>query len=115
MKLKALLLPVANLEATLNLLQNTLGLALKFRDADRYAAFLPAPLSLTLASKAERIIDKPALVIEVEQGIELLIERLAVSDILVVHPVEKGPHEWRAVLEPINSAFQLVVTQKLAS
>lgn len=115
MKLKALLLPVANLESTLNLLQDTLGLALKFRDTDRYAAFLPTPLSLTLASKTERIIDKPALVIEVEQGIELLIERLTAVGVLVVQPIEKGPHEWRAVLEPINSAFQLVVTQKLAS
>ena len=115
MKLKALLLPVANLESTLNLLQDTLGLALKFRDADRYAAFLPTPLSLTLASNTERIIEKPALVIEVEHGIELVIERLAAADILVVQPIEKGPHEWRAVLEPINSAFQLVVTQKLAS
>lgn len=115
MKLNALLLPVANLESTLCLLQDVLGLTLKFRDADRYAAFESAPLSLTLASDAERIIDKPALVIQVERDIEDVVDRLIAADILVVRPIEKGPHEWRAVLEPLNSAFQLVITQKLAN
>jgi hypothetical protein len=115
MKLNALLLPVATLESTVSLLQDVLGLTLKFRDADRYAAFVSTPLSLTLASDAERIIDKPALVIQVERDIELVVDRLTAAGILVVRPIEKGPHELRTVLEPLNSAFQLVITQKLAN
>lgn len=113
MKLKAVLIPVPELDPAIALLQNELGLALKFRDGQRYAAFETVPMNLTLASEQERIVQRPALVIEVVDDIHNLVERLVNAGVALRLPLEQGPHEWRAVLEPAQSCFQLVISQKL--
>jgi hypothetical protein len=113
MKLKAVLIPVPELDPAIALLQNELGLALKFRDGQRYAAFEAVPMNLTLACEQERIVQRPALVIEVVDDIHNLVERLVNAGVALRHPLEQGPHEWRAVLEPAQSCFQLVISQKL--
>jgi len=98
MKIHTLLYPVDRLEPAIAFFRDTLGLPLKFRDGERYAALDAGSLTLGLAAGEERIVDRPALALRVDDLEDALAGLLAAGASLL-RPAEEGPHETRAVLQ----------------
>jgi len=97
MKATLMLCPVSGLDEAVSFYRDALGLAVKFRDGERYCAIDAGGYTLGLVAEEERIVDTAAPVFRVDD-----IER-AVSDLLeagaqLLRAVERGPHERRAVL-----------------
>lgn len=111
MKIAMLLHPVENLDAALRFYCDGLGLTIKFRDAERFAALDAGGVTLALAAAGERIVDRPALAWRVDD-IGAATARLLAAGARIVHPIEKGPHEWRAVLRDV-AGHPLVLTAEL--
>lgn len=97
MKASLLLCPVHDLDAAVAFYRDVLGLPVKFRDGDRYCAIDAGGFTLGLAAGAERVADEAAAVFRVEDIAESL-NVLVAAGAQVLRPVERGPHEARAVL-----------------
>jgi predicted enzyme related to lactoylglutathione lyase len=107
-----LLYPVDDLDRALAFFEKGLGLAVKFRDGQRFCALDAGNLTLGLAAQEERIVEHPALVYRVED-IAATVERLVAAGAAVLQPVTQGPHELRAVLKD-PQGFPFVLSAKLA-
>ncbi|MGH8461251.1 MAG: VOC family protein [Stenotrophobium sp.] len=90
--------PVQDIDAALAFFCGTLGLQLKFRDADRYAAIESGCLHLGLVAGSERIVDRPLPVFRVESMASEL-QRLLAAGARILRPLERGPHEQRVILQ----------------
>jgi predicted enzyme related to lactoylglutathione lyase len=97
MKAHTLLYPVDALDPAIRFFRDALGLPLRFRDGERYAAFDVGGLVLGLAAGAERIVPEPALAFRAE-AIEPAIARLLAAGATLQQATAPGPHELRAVL-----------------
>ncbi len=108
-----LLYPVDDIDTALPLFVDALGLSVKFRDGDRYCALDGGPLTIALVAGAERIVERTALTLRVDDGddLEQAVARIVEAGGSVRVPVQAGPHEARAVLEDRNGAL-LVIAQK---
>jgi predicted enzyme related to lactoylglutathione lyase len=113
MKVAMLLHPVEDLDAALRFYRDGLGLPIKFRDGERFVALDAGGLTLALAAAGERVVDTPALAWSVDD-IEATVARLVAAGALIVSPMEKGPHEWRAVLRDV-AGHPLVLSAKLVA
>ncbi|ASL46085.1 hypothetical protein bAD24_III01715 [Burkholderia sp. AD24] len=113
MKASIMLYPVDSIDAALPLFVDGLGLAVKFRDGERYCALDGVGLTIALIAGEERIVERPALVFRVEENDDLYaaMARVVAAGASVRVPVQQGPHELRAVLEDKNGAL-LVLSQK---
>ncbi|BDB26467.1 VOC family protein [Cupriavidus sp. P-10] len=113
MQARLLLYPVANLDAALPFFTEGLGLAVKFRDGDRYCALDAGALTLALVAGEERLVDQPVLAFKVDEGEEIAaaIARLVDAGAAVTLPAAQGPHETRAVLQT-PQGFALVLSAK---
>jgi len=98
MNLQMLMLPVESIDGALAFYQGHLGLSLRFRDGDRYAALDAGGIRLALCAGAERIAEVATPVFRVN-GIEEAVERLLAAGARLRRAVETGPHERRAVLD----------------
>jgi catechol 2,3-dioxygenase-like lactoylglutathione lyase family enzyme len=98
MKIHTLLYPVDRLDPAVAFFRDTLGLPLKFRDGERYAALDAGSLTLGLAAGEERIVDRPALALRTDD-LDGAMARLLAAGARVLSPAEEGPHETRAVLQ----------------
>jgi predicted enzyme related to lactoylglutathione lyase len=116
MKVSMLLYPVEDIDAALPLFVDGLGLSVKFRDGDRYCAIDGGALTIALVAQDERIVERAALTLKVDEGDDLYaaMERAVKAGASVRVPVQAGPHEYRAVLEDRNGAL-LVIAQKRAT
>jgi predicted enzyme related to lactoylglutathione lyase len=110
MKANLLLCPVNDLEAAVSFYRDTLGLTVKFRDGGRYCAIDAGGFTLGLAAQEERIVEEAAAAFRVED-IEQSLARLAAAGAEVLRPVERGPHESRAVLRAPGGGT-LVISSK---
>ena len=97
MKTKLMLCPVQDLDAAVAFYRDVLGLPVKFRDGERYCALDAGGYTLGLAAREERIVDDAAPAFHVED-MDAALETMLRSGAEVVRPVERGPHELRAVL-----------------
>lgn len=97
MKAHTLLYPVDALDPAIRFFRDALGLPLRFRDGERYAALDTGGLVLGLAAGTERIVAEPTLAFRVDE-LEPAIARLVASGATLLRPAEQGPHELRAVL-----------------
>jgi len=113
MKVAMLMHPVEDLDAALRFYRDGLGLHVKFRDGERFVAFDAGGLTLALAAAGERIVDAPALAWRVDD-IEAAVARLVAAGARIVSPIEKGPHEWRAVLRDV-AGHPLVLSARLVA
>jgi predicted enzyme related to lactoylglutathione lyase len=113
MKIALVMHPVQNLDAALRFYVDALGLPIRFRDGERFAALDAGGVTLALAAHDERIVDTPALALRVDD-IEAAVARLVAAGALVVQPPEKGPHEWRTVLRDVDG-HSFVLTARLAA
>lgn len=95
--LRQVLLPTADLDAALSFYEGVLGLRLKFRDGDRFAALTAGGGTLALIGPADRDPTAgvaPALKVE---SVESVAERLRAAGWKVDGPREGG-HELRLEL-----------------
>ncbi|GAB3629308.1 hypothetical protein PTE30175_05242 [Pandoraea terrae] len=114
MKAKLVIHPVDDLDACVRFYADTLKLAVKFRDGDRYCAIDAGGITLALVAGEERLVDVPALGYACESldALHAAIDAATASGATVTRALEKGPHEWRAVLkDPAGMPF--VVSAKL--
>lgn len=92
------ILGVESLDEALAFFQGVLGLALKFRDGDRYAALDAGGVTLALAAGAEAPPGGHAISFKVEDLVATE-RRLREAGATVVAGPEEGPHERRLTLE----------------
>lgn len=111
MKSTLLLCPVDDLDAAVAFHRDVLGLPVKFRDGGRYCAIDAGGYTLGLAAGAERIVDEAAPVFRVED-ISESVTALVAAGARVLRPIERGPHEARAVLRA-PGGNPLVLSAKL--
>ena len=111
MKMNLLLCPVSDLDAAVAFYRDTLGLTVKFRDGERYCAIDAGGFTLGLAAQDERIAAEVAPVLRVDD-IELSLAALVTAGASMLRPVERGPHEARAVLRAPGGTT-LVISARL--
>ena len=99
--------PVKELEPALRFYQEALGLALKFRDGDRFCAFDAGGVAIALAAGAEDVAGATAVAWRV-QDLPAAVAALEAAGAACVRGIEDGAHERRAVLrDPAGNAFVL--------
>ena len=100
MQANVLLYPVEDIDQSLPFFTEGLGLAVKFRDGNRYCALDAGALTLALVAGEERLVRGPALGFKMNAGEDIgaVLERLVRAGATVTLPVEQGPHERRAVV-----------------
>ena len=104
--------PVDDLDAAVAFYTEALGLELRFRDGERFAALAAGDVTVALAAAEERVHDTPLVSYQVDDVHEAAAELVAAGATLL-RPPEDGPHERRAVLrDPAGNG--LVVYQPLA-
>jgi len=89
--------PVEDLDDAIRFYTEMLGLDLRFRDGDRFAALAKGDVTLGLAAEAERVHDHPVVSYKVDDVDQCVAELVAGGASLLRAP-EDGPHERRAVL-----------------
>ncbi|MCH2170820.1 VOC family protein [Myxococcota bacterium] len=89
--------PVEDLDEAVSFYTDGLGMPLKFRDADRFAALDAGSVTIALATSGEAVTDEPTVSYKVA-NVEAAIESLVASGAKIQSPPEVGPHEVRAVL-----------------
>lgn len=107
-KLGNVLIPVDDLDKAVTFYTEVLGLKLKFRDGDRFAAMDGGGVTIALATSAEQVagaVTAPSY--KVGDVTEAVRDLTAAGAELVSGP-EAGPHETRAVLrDPSGNIFVL--------
>jgi predicted enzyme related to lactoylglutathione lyase len=116
-RLRNVLCPVADLDEAIRFYRDGLGLAVSFRDGDRFAALdasgpgdpgAPgggAGVTLALAGPGEDITGAVAASFKVAD-VDAAAERLTGAGAQLVRGPESGPHETRAVLrDPAGNLF----------
>ena len=111
MSLHSLFYPVQSLETELQFFEQGLGLKTRFRDGKRYAAVDAGSLTIGIAAEDERICTQAAAtfrVADIQQSLALLLAAGAT----ILRPIERGPHEWRAVVAS-PAGHHLILSSKL--
>ena len=94
--LRQVILPVASIDDALPFFRDELGLELRFRDGDRWAALALGDLTLALAGPGEQPDEeRVALGVKVT-GLDEALERLGAAGGRLVQPPQTGAHERRA-------------------
>lgn len=89
--------PVEDLGDAIRFYTEALGLELRFRDGDRFAALAMGDVTLGLAAEGEQVHDHPVVSYKVEDVDQAVAELITGGASLLRGP-EDGPHERRAVL-----------------
>jgi len=111
MALHSLFYPAQSLDSELQFFQQGLGLTTRFRDGGRFAALDVGGLTIGIAAEDERICTQAAAVfrvVDIQQSVALLLAAGAT----LLRPVERGPHEWRAVVAS-PAGHHLILSSKL--
>ena len=99
------------MEEAIGFLRDRLGLELRFGDGGRFAAFALPQTTLALLGEDERIVETASLALQVDD-IEQTLASWTAAGAAVLRPVERGPHELRAVVS-VPGGLQVVVSQKI--
>jgi catechol 2,3-dioxygenase-like lactoylglutathione lyase family enzyme len=96
-----------DMDAAVNFYTHVLGLALKFRDGDHWAAFDVAGVTLAVEGGAPGGSGGATVSLRVEGGLAALVDDLRAKGARVTD-VESGPHERRAsVHDPAGNTLVL--------
>lgn len=98
MKIGQLIIPVDDISAALAFYHDSLGLQVRFRDGDRYAAVHDGAATLALAAPREQSAPGRVHVAFKVDDVAATAERLRARGV-TVGPVTRGEHELRAVAE----------------
>lgn len=96
--LRTLLVPVESIDAGLQFYQRGLGLRLKFRDGDRYAALEGEGITVALAIADEQPVADTVCLAFKTDDLEAAIARLADAGAEILVPPKASAHETQAVL-----------------
>ncbi|MEV6985960.1 VOC family protein [Sphaerisporangium sp. NPDC051017] len=107
-KVGNVLIPVSDLDKAVAFYSETLGLTVKFRDGDRFAALDGGGVTVALAASAEQVagaVTSPSYKVG---DVAAAVEDLTTAGAELVSGPETGPHEVRAVLrDPSGNVFVL--------
>jgi predicted enzyme related to lactoylglutathione lyase len=107
-KLGNVLIPVGDLDKAIAFYSGTLGLAVKFRDGDRFAALDGGGATVALVAGAEQVAGEATAPSYKVADTEAAVRELTGAGAEVVRAPETGPHEVRAVLrDPSGNVFVL--------
>jgi predicted enzyme related to lactoylglutathione lyase len=99
---KHVLIPVKNIDSSVEFYIKNFGFALKFKDGRRYAALNGGSITLALVSSEENLTgDKIAFSVAVEEA-QQFVEDARGKGIDIIQEVTQGPHEQRAVLSDLD-------------
>ena len=105
-------LPVDDLEASLAFYRDSMGFAVKFVDAPRYAALDGGGITIALVSGAEDITDGlTSFAVQVDD-VDDCVARMVANGAAVLIPASDGPHERRAVIAGPKGQ-PIILTRKL--
>ncbi|MER7129548.1 VOC family protein [Streptosporangium saharense] len=107
-RLGNVLVPVEDMDGAIAFYAGALGLAVRFRDGDRFAALDGGGVTVALVGPAEQVaggVTAPSYRVE---DVALAVRELTGAGAELVHGPEAGPHEVRAVLrDPSGNALVL--------
>ncbi|MBG0828690.1 VOC family protein [Planomonospora sp. ID67723] len=107
-KLGNVLIPVGDLDEAIAFYSGALGLAVRFRDGDRFAALDGGGATVALVAAAEQVAGAATAPSYKVGDVAGAVRELAEAGAEVVREPETGPHEIRAVLrDPSGNAFVL--------
>ncbi|GAA3810724.1 hypothetical protein GCM10022226_33980 [Sphaerisporangium flaviroseum] len=107
-KLGNVLIPVADLDKAVAFYTETLGLTVKFRDGDRFAALDAGGVTIALAARAEQVAGPVTAPCYKVGDVAEAVRDLTEAGAELVNGPETGPHEIRAVLrDPSGNVFVL--------
>lgn len=107
-KLGNVLIPVDDLETAIAFYSGTLGLAVRFRDGDRFAALDGGGATVALVAAEERVAGEVTAPSYRVDDVARTAGELAGAGAELVREPEAGPHEIRAVLrDPSGNVFVL--------
>jgi len=99
LSLRTLLVAVTELDAALKFYTETLGLPVKFRDGNRYAALDAGGCTLALVTAADHPAPEHGVVPAFKtDDVSAAVRDLAARGAEVLDPPREGPHEVRALL-----------------
>lgn len=105
-RLGHVILPVADFEASVRFCRDVLGLPLRFRDGDRYAAFDAGGATIALATPDEQ--SSPGRIELAIRVDDIDAARSRVEDAVEVGELAESQHERRAPFtDPAGNAFVL--------
>ncbi|MQA77200.1 MAG: VOC family protein [Streptosporangiales bacterium] len=105
-RLRGIVLSVEDMDAECAFYEKVLGLTVRFRDGDRWAAFDTDGISFGLAGAEERLPDRAALSVKTVD-VDAAVDRAVEAGATVAVPAADGGHERRAAVR--DPAGQLVV------
>jgi predicted enzyme related to lactoylglutathione lyase len=106
--LRTLLVPCVNLSRGLDFYAGALGLPVRFRDGDRYAALTVGDLTLALATPAEHPAHDEVLMCFKADDVETAVAGLHSAGARVLDPPRTSDHEVRALLrDPSGVVFSV--------
>ncbi|MEV4184754.1 VOC family protein [Streptosporangium canum] len=107
-KLGNILIPVDDLDKAIALYSGALGLAVRFRDGDRFAALDGGGATVALVAAGERVTGDATAPSYKVGDVAAAVRELTGAGAEVVREPETGPHEIRAVLrDPSGNVFVL--------
>ncbi|MDP9861083.1 MULTISPECIES: VOC family protein [Streptosporangium] len=107
-KLGNVLIPVDDLDKAIAFYSGTLGLAVRFRDGDRFAALDGGGATVALVAAEERVTGEVTAPSYKVDDLARAVQDLTGAGAEVVRGPETGPHEIRAVLrDPSGNVFVL--------
>ncbi|GAA3133856.1 hypothetical protein GCM10010485_85060 [Streptosporangium carneum] len=107
-KLGNVLIPVDDMEGAIAFYSGALGLAVRFRDGDRFAALDGGGVTVALVGALERVAGDVTAPSYKVGDVALAVRELVEAGAKVVGEPETGPHEVRAVLrDPSGNVFVL--------
>ncbi|MEU1736619.1 VOC family protein [Streptosporangium sp. NPDC020145] len=97
-RLGNVLVPVEDMDGAIAFYSGALGLAVRFRDGDRFAALDGGGVTVALVGAAERVAGDVTAPSYRVADVALAVRELTGAGAEVVQEPERGPHEVRAVL-----------------
>ncbi|MBO3746652.1 VOC family protein [Streptosporangiaceae bacterium NEAU-GS5] len=105
-KLGNVMIPVADLDEALAFYSDALGLPVKFRDGDRFAALDGGGTTVALVTSQEQVAGAVVAPSYKVDDVGQAVRDLEKAGAAVVRAPETGPHEIRAVLrDPSGNLF----------
>lgn len=111
--LRSVIVPCTDLDAALALYSEALGLPVKFRDGDRYAALdAGGGLTLALATPDEHPADGHVVLAVKTPDLPAAMARLTSAGLEVVEEPREGGHETRALLRDAAGTHLSIYTPR---
>jgi catechol 2,3-dioxygenase-like lactoylglutathione lyase family enzyme len=110
-ELRQIILPVDDLERACAFVADVLGLELRFRDGDRYAAFSAGAVTLALATAGEQVAPGKIGLALKTADVDAAVTRLATAEVAHGAPTESA-HERRVTFTDEDGNLFVVYAPK---